>query len=133
LDEILTEVRVPVPPQGAGTAYERFKTHERPIVTVAAVIHLTNGVIGEGRLVVGSVGPRPVRLPVAEAMLAHQPPSPALFAAAAERAAAEVEIMEERFESVEYRRHLVRVLVARALGAAAAQAQQKEGRHGSGA
>ncbi|GIW03874.1 MAG: xanthine dehydrogenase FAD-binding subunit XdhB [Thermomicrobiales bacterium] len=132
-DEILTEVRVPMPPRGAGTAYERFKTHERPIVTVATVIHLANGVIGEGRVVVGSVGPRPVRLPAAEAMLAHQPPNPELFAAVAERAAADVEIMEERFESMEYRRHLVRVLVARALDAAATQAQRKEHRDGSGA
>ncbi len=132
-DEILTEIWVPLPPQGVGTAYERFKTHERPIVTVAAVIRVAHGVIDEGRVVIGSVGARPVRLPPAEAMLAGQPPSPELFAAVAERAAADVEIMEERFESVEYRRHLVRVLVARALDSAAAQAQRKEGRDGSGA
>jgi carbon-monoxide dehydrogenase medium subunit len=132
-DEILTEVRIPLLPRGTGTAYERLKTHERPAVTAAAVICLANGMIGEGRIVVGSVGPQPVRLPAAEAMLAHQQPSQELFAAVAERAAADVEIMEERFESVEYRRHLVRVLVARALSTAAAQAQRKEGHDGSGA
>lgn len=132
-DEILTEVRVPLPPRGTGTAYERFKTHERPVVTVAVVIRLANGVIGEGRVVVGSVGPRPALLPTAGAMLAQQPPSQELFAAVAERAAAEAEIMEERFESVEYRRHLVRVLVARALGAAAAHAQREASGDGSGA
>ncbi len=131
-DEILTEIRVPLAPQGTGTAYERFKTHERPVVTVAAVIRLANGVIGEGHVVVGSVGPRPALLPGAGAMLAHQQPSQELFAAVAERAAAAVEIMEERFESVEYRRHLVRVLVARALGAAAAQAQREASGDGSG-
>lgn len=132
-DEILTEVRVPLPPRGTGTAYERFKTHERPVVTVAAMIRLANGVIGEGRVVVGSVGPRPMLLPTAGAMLEHQPPSPELFAAVAERAAAEAEIMEERFESVEYRRHLVRVLMARALGSAAAHAQREASGDGPGA
>ncbi|MER3438476.1 MAG: 4-hydroxybenzoyl-CoA reductase, partial [Chloroflexota bacterium] len=121
-DEILAEIWVPLPPHGVGTAYERFTTHERPIVTVAAVIRVSGSVIDEGRVVIGSVGPRPVRLPAAEAMLTRQAPSPDLFAAVAERAAADVEIMEERFESVEYRRQLARVLVARALGAAAGRA-----------
>jgi len=125
-DEVLTEIRIPLPPARAGTAYERFKTHERPTATVAAVVRLNGGTIEEARLAVGSVGPRPHRLLGVEAMLTGQRPDADLFAAAAERAAADAEVIEERFESVDYKRHLVQVLSARALATATQRAHPRE-------
>jgi aerobic carbon-monoxide dehydrogenase medium subunit len=122
-EEILTAIDVPLLPPDAGSAYERFKTHERPAATVAAVLRLAADEIGEARIVAGSVGPRPARLPLAEAVLRGQRPTAALFASAAERARDEVDVTEDRFESSDYKRHLVQVLTARALEASAARAR----------
>ncbi len=114
-DEVLTSIRVPLLPNDAVSAYERFKIHERPTATVAVVLRLAADEIVEARIVAGSVGPRPIRLPLAEAMLVGQRPVGALFASAAERARDEVEVTEDQFESSDYKRHLVRVLAERAL------------------
>jgi carbon-monoxide dehydrogenase medium subunit len=118
-EEVLTAIRVPLPPPAAGSAYERFKTHERPTATVAVVLRVDADAIVEARIVAGSVGPRPARLPQAEATLLGQRPAPALFASAAERARDEVEVSEDAFESSDYKRHLARVLTERALATAA--------------
>lgn len=117
-DEILTAIHVPLMPVDAVNAYERFKIHERPTATVAVVLRLTADEIVEARVVAGSVGPRPMRLPLAEAVLIGQRPVGALFASAGARARDEVEVTEDAFESGDYKRNLVRVLTERALTAA---------------
>ena len=123
-EEVLTAIRVPLLPPAAGSAYERFTTHERPTATVAVVLRIAADEVAEARIVAGSVGQRPGRLPLAEAVLVGQRPAPALFASAAERARDEVEVSEDPFESGDYKRHLVRVLTERALTAAAERAGQ---------
>jgi carbon-monoxide dehydrogenase medium subunit len=113
-DEIMIEVRIPRLPGGARVAYERFKTHERPAATVAVAL-LPNG---ETRIVVGSVAARPRRMRSAEAALTESELTPAAIGRAAGFAAAEIDPTEDVFESVAYKRHLVQVLVRRALEAA---------------
>ena len=46
-DEMLTEIRIPALAHGSGVAYERFKTHERPSATVAAVVGWTTRSISD--------------------------------------------------------------------------------------
>jgi carbon-monoxide dehydrogenase medium subunit len=122
-EEVLTAIRVPLLPADAGSAYERFKIHERPTATVAAVLRVAADDIVEARIVAGSVGPKPMRLPLAEAVLVGQRSIGSLFASAAERARDEIDVTEDRFESSDYKRHLVRVLTERALTAAAERAR----------
>lgn len=122
-EEVLTAIHVPLMPPDAGSAYERFKIHERPTATVAAVLRVAADEIVEARIVAGSVGPRPMRLPLAEEVLVGQRPVGTLFAAAAERARDETEVTEDPFESGDYKRHLVRVLTERALTAVAERAR----------
>lgn len=117
-DEILTEIRIPRLPEGARVAYERFKTHERPAATVAVML-----TPGAARIVAGSVAAVPTRLRSAEAVLAAGVLSPDVIARVAELAAAEVEPTEDVFESAEYKRHLVGVLVRKALDAIAGERQ----------
>jgi carbon-monoxide dehydrogenase medium subunit len=124
-DELMTAIRVPVPAAGTGSAYERFKIHERPTAAVAATVRLAAGQVSDVHIVAGSVADRPTRLPAAEAELLGQAPGDALFARAASAAHDEVEPSEERFESAAYKRQLVRVLTRRALTAAAARAGQE--------
>jgi len=118
-DEILTGIHVPLLLPDAVSTYECFKTHERPTATAAVMLRLAADEIVEARIVAGSVGPRPMRLPLAEEMLLGQRPVGALFASAAERARDEVDVTEDAFESSDYKRHLVRVLTERALMKAA--------------
>jgi aerobic carbon-monoxide dehydrogenase medium subunit len=110
-EELLTEIRIPRLPDGARIAYERFKTHERPAATVAVAL-LPDG---EARIVVGSVAARPARMQSAEAALTEMELTPAAIGRTASFAAAEIDPTEDVFESVAYKRHLVRVLVRRAL------------------
>ena len=120
-DEVLTEVLIPLPGAGTGVAYERFKTHERPSAAVAAVVRVAEGAIAEARVVVGSVGERPIRMGAAEGLLRGERPTSELFAAAAGRAAEEIEPTEDVFESSAYKRHLTGMLTARALRRATAR------------
>jgi len=110
-DELLTEVRVPKGPE-AGHAFVKFnrRAQDWAIVGVAAV---RNGTTGVGLVNMGST---PLRANAVEAALA----SGASAADAAERAAEGAEPQADLNASVEYRTHLVKVLVRRALEAAGA-------------
>jgi carbon-monoxide dehydrogenase medium subunit len=125
--EVLTSITVPLLPAHAGAAYEKFALHERPSVTVAAVVHLHEGTIEQARLAVGSVGPTPLRIREAEQILAGAAPTERAYGHAAALAARTVSPVDDLYGSVEYKRHLVRVLTAQALAAAAAQAGTREG------
>ncbi len=111
-DEVLTEVRVPAVP-GAGWAFEKFnrRAQDWAIVGVAAV--LTDGATGPGVGLV-NMGSLPLRAAGVEEALR----SGAAVADAAARADEGTEPPNDLNASPEYRRHLARVLVRRALEAA---------------
>lgn len=113
-DEILTEIHIPRLPEGSRVAYERFKTHERPTST-AAVVLLPDG---QARIVVGSVAVIPSRMRAAEDAISGKTLTAESIDQAATLAHDEIEPTEDAFESVEYKRHLVQVLVRQALAAA---------------
>ncbi|MGD9711349.1 MAG: xanthine dehydrogenase family protein subunit M [Thermomicrobiales bacterium] len=121
-DELLTDIAIPVLPAQAGSSYQRFKTHERPTATAAATLWIDEGEIRDARVVAGSVGAGPERLTAVESALKGQRPGTELFAAASESAAVAVSVEEEGFESSDYKRHLIGVLMAKALRQAAERA-----------
>jgi carbon-monoxide dehydrogenase medium subunit len=116
--EVLTSVRVPVPPPGAAVAHEKFAVHERPMATVTCLSRVDGGRIAEVRVAVGSVGDRPVRTPAAERLLAGleaaRPDEGALAEAGAAAAEAAPPVSDSS-GSVEYKENLVAVLVRRAV------------------
>lgn len=111
-DEVLTEVRVPAVP-GVGWAFEKFnrRAQDWAIVGVAAV--LTDGATGPGVGLV-NMGSLPLRAAGVEEALRSGAP----VADAAARADEGTEPPNDLNASPEYRRHLARVLVRRALEAA---------------
>lgn len=126
-DEVLAAIAIPEPPANTGVAYERFKLHERPTAAVAAVITVDDGAITDARIVAGSVGERPQRLPETEALLRGQPVASSLASTAADRIRDEVETAADAFESESYKRQLARTVGRRAIAAALHRASGEEG------
>jgi carbon-monoxide dehydrogenase medium subunit len=121
--EVLTCVRIPVPPRGVGVAHAKFAFHERPTATVACLARVGEGVVAEARIAVGSVGPRPVRATAAEQLLTGAPVDElrgGLLAEAGERAAEAAAPVDDANGSAEYKAQLVRVLVGQTFGQALA-------------
>ncbi len=77
----------------------------------------------DARLALIGAGPTPVRVRQAEAVLNGELAQEELFEAAAHEAGTEVEPEGDIHASAAYRRHLVTVLVSRALAQAAARAK----------
>jgi aerobic carbon-monoxide dehydrogenase medium subunit len=124
-DELLVEVRVPVGPEGAGWAFQEVaRRHgDFALVGVAAMVALdADRRIDEARLCLIGVADRAYRPGGAEASLVGLTPSTEVFAAAAEEAVKDLDPASDVHGSSEFRRHLARVTIRRALDAAAANA-----------
>jgi carbon-monoxide dehydrogenase medium subunit len=127
-DELLTEIRVPVPRGRAGTggAYEK---HPHPasgyaLAGVAAVVSLGDGgAVASARVAITGVGERAMRVAAVERALVGQ----GADAAAIDRAAAAItdglEPREDLQGSADYKRELARVVARRAIGRAVARAR----------
>lgn len=116
-DEILTEIEIPKPKKNYTGAYRRFCPAERPLVSVAALIGWNQGVAEDVRLVLGCVGPKPIAAAEVEDALkgksAREISDRALEAG--EQAAAACDPLEDLWGSVEYKKQIVKTLVARSL------------------
>lgn len=122
-DEILTGIVVNVPEGLYGAGYIKLgvrQTLEISLVNVAAFLSLggKDGPIKTARIVLGSVGPTPVRARSADDLLKGQRPSSALFARAGEAAAQDCTPIDDFRGSAEYRREMVRTLTMRTLNTA---------------
>jgi len=116
-EELVVEVRLPAMPAGAGHAFEEFaRRHgDFAIVGIAAMIVRTGDRCIAARLASAGAGPVPVRLRAAEEILERDGLGAAAIEAAAARAADLVQPDSDVHASAEYRRHLTRVLTARAI------------------
>lgn len=120
--ELLTEIRIPLPSRERVFGYRRFRALERPSVAVAVRLDLPDGTnsVADARVVVGCAGPRPRRVPEAEALLRGSPRSAVGEAGLAAAAAAHdaVDVDGDAYGPEDYKRSLVAVLVRRAIDAA---------------
>ena len=118
--EIVTAIRFRPWPEGHGAAFIEFarRKGDFAIVAVAALLDLApDGRIARAALALGGVGPVPVRVRAAEAMLVGNIPDAALFAQAAVPCAA-IEPLTDPHAPPWYRRRVAAVLARRALQAA---------------
>ena len=116
-DEVLSEIRLPVMPMGAGFALEEFaRRHgDFAIVAIAAMVVPDATRCKQARLATAGAGPVPVRLRAAEEILERDGVTDAAIDAAARRAAELVSPDSDIHASADYRRHLTMVLTRRAL------------------
>jgi carbon-monoxide dehydrogenase medium subunit len=124
-DEMVTEVRIPVPSGRSGGSYQKLERKVGDYATVGVAAHLElggDGTISKAGVALTSVVPVNTKVTAAEQALTGSAPSDELFAEAAELAAAASEPIDDVRGSSEWKRNVVRVFTRRALAAAAAQA-----------
>src|SRR5258707_1852690 len=123
-NELLTEIRVPIPAQGHGWSFQEVAQRKGDFALVAAGAMLTieGGVCRNVRLGFRNLGETIFRMPAIEARIEGQAPSPALFSAAAKAAMDAVDPSSDVHADEIYRRDLVKVLAERVLAAAVARA-----------
>jgi carbon-monoxide dehydrogenase medium subunit len=119
--EIITEVRLPAMPPGAGYAVEEFsRRHGDFAIAAIAVMLVRDGSrCGKARIATAGISSHSIRLPAAEQILEDNGLSETVLEQAAAKAAESVEPIADQNASAEYRRQLTRVLTHRALRRAA--------------
>src|SRR5204862_2890256 len=110
-DELLTEIQVPKM-NGAGWSFQKFNRRAQDWAIVGVAAWRRNGDSGVGLVNMGAT-------PILATSVSSALSSGASVADAAEQASAEADPQSDLNASVEYREHLAKVLVRRALEEAA--------------
>jgi carbon-monoxide dehydrogenase medium subunit len=124
--ELITGIVLPAPPPRTGSAYEKFKHPATlyAICGVAASVTLgADGTVSACTVAVAGAAGGPTKLSAIPRALEGKRVDDASLAAAVERIG-ELRWIGDHFASAEYRRHLTRVLVPRALARAATRASR---------
>src|SRR5262249_3470180 len=125
--EVLTEIRIPVPPPGSGGAYLKLERKVGDFATAGAAAYLVlqGGVIAQAGIGLTNMGPVPIKATDAEQYLVGKKSAAAVFAEAGKRAAAVASPNADRRGATDYKKEMARVLTTRALQKAAARAGGK--------
>jgi carbon-monoxide dehydrogenase medium subunit len=120
-DEIITHVVLPPLPPRSGIEYIRFSSSsvvDKPSAGVAVRLTLDEEMVRVARIVLGCVGPTPVRARKAEDLITGKKLTVELIANAGAMASQECSPMSDLRGSEQYKRAIVGTLVKRALTAA---------------
>jgi len=113
-DELIKEIQIPKPPEGALQRYEKFtlrKPIDFAIVSVASVMTVDKGVCKDARIVLGAVAPEPLRAKTAEEFLKGQPIDDVTAGKAGKLALEGVVLLNQNA----YKAEIAKVLVKRTL------------------
>jgi aerobic carbon-monoxide dehydrogenase medium subunit len=113
--ELLTAVELPDRPDRTGLSHRRMKLTERPAVTVTAHLTVRGNAVTQARLIVGSVGIKPLAADATALVGATAADFAARSAACAAQAAADCAPLPDGEASPGYLRHLVIVYAREAL------------------
>jgi carbon-monoxide dehydrogenase medium subunit len=117
-DEIVTHVRIPLPPEGTRGAYEKYVTRsseDRPCVGVAAILGMNGNTCQDLRVAVGAAAEVPQRFRDIEMRAHGQPLDDDLVQAVADGYAERIETLADMRGSAWYRTEMIRVWVRRAI------------------
>jgi carbon-monoxide dehydrogenase medium subunit len=115
--EMVTEVLLPNPPPGTGTAFFNLVRTRADIAKIGAAtaILVQNGICREVRIAIGAAAPTVFRAVKAETLLTGQKITPQVIHKAAETAAGETKPITDLRSTANYRKEMARILVRRAL------------------
>jgi carbon-monoxide dehydrogenase medium subunit len=120
-EEILTEIKIPLPPAKSGGAYLKLERKVGDFATAGVATQITldnDGKCAKAGVGLTNVGMTPIKATKTEAFLAGKTLDEATIKQAAETAASESQPTDDIRGSADYKRDLVRVLTARALARA---------------
>ena len=119
-NEIITGIQIPVPGAGTSSAYAKFMQPASRFAIVGCAVMLTQsgGVCTDVRVAFTGVSDVAFRDSDVENALNGLAPTAENIAAAASRAAQDVDVLSDHFAAEDYRRHLATVYAKRALMAA---------------
>ncbi len=127
-EEILTEIRIPIPPPRSGGAYFKLERKVGDFATAAVAVQLTlddKGICQKVGIGLTNVGPTPIKAQKAEAFLQGKKPDEGGINQAAQFAAEEAEPSPDLRGPVEYKKGLVKELAKRSLSRAVERAGGK--------
>ena len=116
--EMATGVRFPVPGDATAGSYQKLERKVGDYATAAAAVQVSlnaDGTIRDAGIALSAAGPCAVRVDEAERALAGQKPTKEAIRAAADAAERKSAPQADLRGSVEYKKHLAGVLVARGL------------------
>ena len=127
-DELVSEIKVKIPPKGTGAAYLAFKRAAPvyPTASAAVSIAMDGDLCKEAAILLGCVGLTAIKATAAEAALRGQRLTDKSIATAAEAARAAADPQSDMRGSAEYKRALVVALVKRAIEIAARRARGEQ-------
>lgn len=124
-EEVLTAIRIPVPPAHSGSAYVKFERQvgDYALAAAAAVVELDGGTIRSARLAFTNLAPTPVRAGSIELALVGAPAGAASVAAAMEAFRDdEIDPWDDLRGSAKVKRRMARAAAGRAVHLALARA-----------
>jgi len=124
-DEIVTEIRIPLPPPRSGGAYFKLERKVGDFATAAVAAQVTldsGGTCQQLGIGLTNVGPTPIKARKAEAFLRGKMPDDANIKQAAQLASDEAQPSSDLRGPAEYKKGLVKELAARALSRAVERA-----------
>jgi aerobic carbon-monoxide dehydrogenase medium subunit len=123
--EIMTEIRIPVPATGTGHCYAKLKRKVGDFATAAAavVLRMSGETVKDIAIALTNVGPTPLKARAAEDSLRGKPLTDASIAAAAELAMKICDPAEDQRGDAEYRTAMAGEMTQRALRTARSRAR----------
>jgi carbon-monoxide dehydrogenase medium subunit len=126
-DEILVEIRIPVPPAKSGGAYRKLKRKTGDFAAAAVAVQLSlnsNGTVARAGIALTNAGPTPIEAVKAQQFISGKAPDANTILETARLAAQAASPSADRRGSVEYKREMARVLAARAIKTALDRAER---------
>ena len=123
--EILTEIRLPVPPKGTGSAYHKLERKVGDYATAGVAVQISldeAGIVTAAGIGLTNVNPVPLRAERSEQAIIGKPLSEETIALAAQYASEDCSPSSDLRGSEEYKRHVTGVLVKRMILKAAERA-----------
>ena len=126
-NELLVEIRIPVPPAGHGYAFLEVNQRKGDfaLVACAAMLTIESGACRNARIGYRSIGSNTARFPSIEALLEGHRPTPELFAQVAATASETANPTADVHADIAFRRDLIRTLTQRVLATAAERASRR--------
>jgi aerobic carbon-monoxide dehydrogenase medium subunit len=126
--EILTEIQIPIPPPGTGSAYNKIERKVGDYATAGVAVQLTignDGIVQSAGIGLTNVSPVPLRAARSEQAITGKPLTEESISEASRYASEDCSPSSDLRGSEEYKRAMVGVLVKRMIQEAAERAGKK--------